>query len=220
MGHYTNDVGEMKKRSTSISTCSGFCRSIRTPICRRSSAICAARWLAESAAGIEILLAGGYGHKVHVWDSLKRRHQQELDLGSEQQMVLELRPAHDPTRAWGFAGVVISLKDLSASVWLWYRENGKWAIKKVAEKQGKEANLQDYSTSTRQAIASCSKWLSAALVMTFVDEGKLNLTDTAGKFLPVLSQNGKGNTAAATPNVKRKKTKSGPCGLPIKCVIL
>jgi CubicO group peptidase (beta-lactamase class C family) len=69
----------------------------------------------------------------------------------------------------------------------------KWAIKKVAEKQGKEANLQDYSTSTRQAIASCSKWFSAALVMTFVDEGKLNLTDTVGKFLPVFSQNGKGN---------------------------
>ena len=79
----------------------------------------------------EILLAGGYGHKVHVWDLLKRRHQQELDLGAENQMVLELRPAHDPTRAYGFAGVVISLKDLSASVWVWYRENGKWAIRKV-----------------------------------------------------------------------------------------
>jgi selenium-binding protein 1 len=81
----------------------------------------------------EILLAGGYGHKVHVWDLLKRRHQQELDLGAENQMVLELRPAHDPTRAYGFAGTVISLKDLSASVWLWYRENGKWAIRKVIE---------------------------------------------------------------------------------------
>lgn len=69
----------------------------------------------------------------------------------------------------------------------------KWVIKKVAEKQGKEANLQDYSISTKIPIASCSKWLSAALVMTFVDEGKLNLTDTVGKFLPVLSQNGKGN---------------------------
>jgi len=30
----------------------------------------------------------------------------KLDLGAEQQMVLELRPAHDPTRAYGFAGVV------------------------------------------------------------------------------------------------------------------
>jgi selenium-binding protein 1 len=48
------------------------------------------------------LLSGGYGHKLHVWDLPKRRHLQELDLGSEQQMVLELRPAHDPTRAYGF----------------------------------------------------------------------------------------------------------------------
>jgi hypothetical protein len=48
-------------------------------------------------------------------------------------MALELRPAHDPTRAYGFLGVVVSLKDLSASVWLWYRDNGKWDIKKVIE---------------------------------------------------------------------------------------
>jgi hypothetical protein len=42
--------------------------------------------------------------------------------GREQQMALELRPAHDPTRAYGFVGVVLSLKDLSSSIWLWYRE--------------------------------------------------------------------------------------------------
>jgi selenium-binding protein 1 len=48
-------------------------------------------------------------------------------------MVLELRPAHDPAKAYGFVGVVVSLKDLSASIWLWYRDNGKWAIKKVIE---------------------------------------------------------------------------------------
>ncbi len=42
-------------------------------------------------------------------------------------------------------------------------------------------------------IASCSKWLSAALVMTFVDEGKLTLDDTIGKFLPIFSHYGKGN---------------------------
>ena len=81
----------------------------------------------------EILLAGGYGHKLHVWDLLKRRHLQELDLGAENQMALELRPAHDPTRAYGFLGVVVSLKDLSASIWLWYRDNGKWGIRKVIE---------------------------------------------------------------------------------------
>jgi CubicO group peptidase (beta-lactamase class C family) len=62
----------------------------------------------------------------------------------------------------------------------------------MARRQGKTADLDDYTPSSRVAIASCSKWLSAALIMTFVDEGKLKLTDTVGKFLPVLSQNGKG----------------------------
>ena len=48
-------------------------------------------------------------------------------------MVLEMRPAHDPTKAYGFVGVVVSLKDLSASVWLWHRDNGAWGLKKVIE---------------------------------------------------------------------------------------
>jgi methanethiol oxidase len=85
----------------------------------------------------ELLLGGKYGSSLHVWDLRRRRHVQTLDLGAEQQMVLELRPAHDPTKAYGFVGVVVSLKDLSSSIWLWYRDgvNGsaKWAIKKVIE---------------------------------------------------------------------------------------
>ena len=87
----------------------------------------------------DLLLGGKYGSKLHVWDLRRRRHIQEIDLGAEQQMVLELRPAHDPTRAYGFVGVVVSLKDLSSSIWVWYREGGangstgKWAIKKVIE---------------------------------------------------------------------------------------
>jgi CubicO group peptidase (beta-lactamase class C family) len=69
----------------------------------------------------------------------------------------------------------------------------KWMAKKFDEKQNKNSEIQSFTDTTRIAIASCSKWLSAALVMTFVDEGKLNLSDTVGKFLPVLSKNGKGN---------------------------
>jgi CubicO group peptidase (beta-lactamase class C family) len=63
----------------------------------------------------------------------------------------------------------------------------------IARRQGKTANTDDYTSGTRQMIASCSKWYSAALVMSFVDEGRLALTDTVGKFLPVLSAHGKGN---------------------------
>ena len=81
----------------------------------------------------ELLLGGKYGHQLHVWDMRRRRHQQAIDLGPEQQMVLELRPAHDPSRPYGFVGVVVSTADLSASVWLWHRENGQVAAKKVIE---------------------------------------------------------------------------------------
>ncbi len=81
----------------------------------------------------EVLLGGKYGRRLHFWDLHTRRHLQEIDLGEEQQLVFELRPAHDPTKAYGFVGVVISLKDLSSSIWTWYRDNGKWAVKKVIE---------------------------------------------------------------------------------------
>ena len=54
----------------------------------------------------------------------ERRHVQTLDLGKEHQMVLELRPAHDPTKAYGFVNTVVSLNDLSASIWLWHRKDG------------------------------------------------------------------------------------------------
>lgn len=69
----------------------------------------------------------------------------------------------------------------------------KMVDKFIARRQKKEADFSDYTMSYRQPIASCSKWYSAALVMTFVDEGKISLSDTVGKYLPVLSQHGKGN---------------------------
>ena len=81
----------------------------------------------------ELLLGKKYGHKLHVWDLHGRRHLQELDLGAENQMVLELRPAHDPTKAYGFVNVVVNVNDLSSSIWLWQRERDKWAVRKVID---------------------------------------------------------------------------------------
>src|SRR6516225_8737205 len=89
--------------------------------------------MVENGVNPELLLAGKYGHNLHIWDLRKRRHLQSLDLGSEQQMVLELRAAHDPTKAYGFVGVVTSLKDLSSSIWLWHHDNGSWGALKVIE---------------------------------------------------------------------------------------
>jgi selenium-binding protein 1 len=87
----------------------------------------------EGGLNPEILMQSGYGHRLHVWDLRKRRHQQALDLGDEYQIVLELRPAHNPNKTHGFAGVVVNLQDLSSSIWLWHRENGLWGIQKVID---------------------------------------------------------------------------------------
>jgi len=51
--------------------------------------------------------------------------------------------------------------------------------------------LGDFNTKTRAPIASCSKWLTAALVMTFVDEGKLSLDETISTYLPIFKTYGK-----------------------------
>ena len=59
------------------------------------------------------------------------QHQQTVDLGEQYQMVLELRPSHDPEQTWGFVGVVVSTEDLSASVWRWSRQDGSWRADKV-----------------------------------------------------------------------------------------
>jgi selenium-binding protein 1 len=99
--------------------------------------------MVENGVNPEILLAGGYGHKLHIWDLPKRRHRQEIDLGAEHQMVLELRPAHDPTKAYGFVGVVTSLKDLSASIWVWHLDGDKYKAEKVIEVPAEPADADD-----------------------------------------------------------------------------
>jgi methanethiol oxidase len=87
----------------------------------------------EKGLDPELLLGGKFGHHLHFWNLRERRHVQAIDLGAEQQLVLEIRPSHDPNKTYGFVGVVISLKDLSSSIWLWHRQNGTWEIKKVIE---------------------------------------------------------------------------------------
>jgi len=91
----------------------------------------------------ELLLSGKYGHSLHFWDLAAGKHLQEIDLGPEQQMVLELRPAHDPDASYGFVGVVVSTADLSASIWRWYRDGDTWAIEKVITIPAEPADPDD-----------------------------------------------------------------------------
>jgi selenium-binding protein 1 len=102
--------------------------------------------MVENGVNPELLLAGKYGNALHVWDLQSRKHVQKLELGAEHQMVLELRPAHNPTESYGFVGVVTSLKDLSSSIWMWHRDGpgkGGWRIHKVIDIPAEPASASD-----------------------------------------------------------------------------
>ena len=86
----------------------------------------------ENGIVAEDLLSNKYGHAIHFWDLRARKHVQSIDLGANHQMALELRPAHDPTREYGFLGVVVDTTNLEGSIWTWYREGGKFHARKTA----------------------------------------------------------------------------------------
>jgi len=50
----------------------------------------------EDGINPELLLGRKYGHALHFWDLAEGRHLQTVDLGEQHQIVLELRPSHDP----------------------------------------------------------------------------------------------------------------------------
>ena len=103
----------------------------------------------------EILLGAKYGRRLHFWDLHKRKHVQEIDFGPEYQLVFELRPAHDPTKAYGFVNAVISLKDLSASIWTWYRDGDKWGAQAIS------INTTSQTRSIRSSPARCASAASS-----------------------------------------------------------
>jgi selenium-binding protein 1 len=47
-------------------------------------------------------------------------------------MALEVRPAHDPTKSFGFCGVVVDTTNLQGAIFTWWRDDdGKWQSKKT-----------------------------------------------------------------------------------------
>jgi selenium-binding protein 1 len=91
----------------------------------------------------EDLLGRRFGHHLNFWSMSQRRLTQRIDLGDQHQIVLELRPAHDPSKAWGFVGTTISVEDLSASVWLWHQDGERWAARKVITIPAEPAETDD-----------------------------------------------------------------------------
>jgi methanethiol oxidase len=87
--------------------------------------------MVENGLDPEDLLGRRFGHHLNFWSMSQRKLTQRVDLGDQHQMVFEVRPAHDPAKAWGFVGVVISVEDLSGSVFLWHKDGDRWAVTKV-----------------------------------------------------------------------------------------
>lgn len=90
----------------------------------------------EGGLVAEDLLANKYGHRLHFWDLSRRRIRQTIDLGASHQMVLEVRPAHEPTREYGFVGVVVNTENLNGEIWLWHKNDPKdseYQIKKIID---------------------------------------------------------------------------------------
>jgi len=66
-----------------------------------------------------------------------------------------------------------------ALVW----KDGKMVYQKQVEKE-----IGDFNAKTQVPIGNCSQWLTAALVMTFVDEGKISLEDKVSKYIPIFAK--------------------------------
>lgn len=46
----------------------------------------------------------------------------------------------------------------------------------------------DFTAKTQAPIAASTGWLTAAVVLTFVDEGKISLDDPVGKYIPAFNK--------------------------------
>lgn len=65
----------------------------------------------------------------------------------------------------------------------------------IVQKDGKEIYKHEFGElkgGSQESVGAASQLLTAALVMTFVDEGKLRLDDRVGDFLPVMESYSKG----------------------------
>jgi CubicO group peptidase (beta-lactamase class C family) len=72
-----------------------------------------------------------------------------------------------------------NLKQLGGNVVAMVYKDGKIVYQK---------EFGEFNAKTQAPVASCSKWLTAALVMTFVDQGKLDLDEPVSKYIPSFSK--------------------------------
>jgi CubicO group peptidase (beta-lactamase class C family) len=65
----------------------------------------------------------------------------------------------------------------------------------IVYKDGKDVYRREFGemrATTQEPIGAASQWLTAALVMSYVDEGKITLDDKLGDYLPIFQSYSKG----------------------------
>ncbi len=98
----------------------------------------------ENGLVAEDLLSNKYGHSLHFWNLRERRNVQTIDLGANHQMALEVRPAHDPVKEYGFCGVVVDTTNLEGSIFTWWRDaDGVFHAEKTATIPPRAADPDD-----------------------------------------------------------------------------
>jgi len=76
---------------------------------------------------------GKYGRSLHVWDWNEAKKIQDIDLGPNGLIPLEIRFVHNPARAEGFV-----VAALSSTLIYFYKDKDEWKTKEVAAVQPKE----------------------------------------------------------------------------------
>ena len=163
--------------------------------------------------------SGKYGHQLHFWDLRKRRHVQSIDLGAEQQMVLELRPSHDPAKPTASSGSWYRSRTYRGSIWLWHRDNGDWQLQKVIEipaEPADPAQLPELLKGFRRcrhcsAISICRSTI-AILYASCWGTGEMRQYDVSDPFHPKLVGSVHiGGIARRTPHpLSRRPLSGGP----------
>ncbi len=77
---------------------------------------------------LEDVKAGKFGNRLYVWDWKERRVAQQIDLGADGAIPLEVRFHHDPASTHGFVGAA-----LSSAMWHWHKPAEKWEVEKVIQ---------------------------------------------------------------------------------------
>jgi selenium-binding protein 1 len=98
----------------------------------RQNVMVSSEWAAPNTVNpgfsLEDVKSGKYGSRLYFWDWKKREIIQQIELGDQGRIPLELRFHHDPASTHGFVGAA-----LSSVIWHYHKPQEQWQAEKVIE---------------------------------------------------------------------------------------